>query len=93
MGEVHKTGETPVTPGIIHDITRARRRTGEPAQPPLDDAVIGERAREMSRAATIVETAPDIRAFRVAQLRAQIERGDYEPDAREIARQILSRGL
>ena len=93
MGEVQKAGETPVAAGIIYDITRARRRTSAPAAAQPDDAVIGDEARELSRAAAMVEAAPEIRAFRVAQLRAEIQKGSYQPDAREIARQILSRGL
>ena len=93
MADIQKAGETPAAPGVIYDIARARRRTTARAAALPDDAVIGDQARELSHAAAVVEAAPEVRTFRVAQLRAEIQKGTYQPDAREIARQILSRGL
>ena len=94
MGEIRKTGEAVGPMGVVYDFPNGRRRvvTDEPASA-ADQASFGEAAREASRALQVVEAAPDVRADRVAELRAKIARGDYQPDAKEIAREILNRGL
>jgi len=41
----------------------------------------------------VVEAAPDVRTERVRALQQQIRNGSYNPDPREVAKQILERGL
>jgi flagellar biosynthesis anti-sigma factor FlgM len=95
MGEIRKTAESSTPVGVIHDITQARRRAAPEPTPPsdADRTAIGETARQAATALSVVQSTPDIRADRVARLQSSIARGDYQPDAREIAREILARGL
>lgn len=79
---------------VIYDFSGARERAASAtAEQPADASGISANARELSRAHTAVEHTADVRAERVAELRAQIARGDYNPDPREVARKILERGL
>lgn len=91
MSNIRKTSGSGA---VIYDLASARERAGSPpADHAVDEAGISANARELSRAHTAVEHTPDVRAERVAALRAQIARGDYNPDPREVARKILERGL
>ncbi len=92
MGEIEKPRQSAPVGGVVYDIGSARRRKTE-AAPRTDENAIGDTARELSQANAVVEAAPDVRPERIAALRAQIENGTYAPDAREVARQILNRGL
>jgi len=93
MGEIQKPAETAPPLGVIYDIAAARRRLAPRAPSRGDAAQIGGEARELSRASAIVEASPEIRADRVSLLQTEIEHGTYRPDPREVARQILARGL
>jgi flagellar biosynthesis anti-sigma factor FlgM len=44
---------------------------------------------EVEAAARAVEAAPDVRLDRIAELRARIERAEFEVDANRIAEAIL----
>jgi flagellar biosynthesis anti-sigma factor FlgM len=92
MGEIRKPGET-VALNKMYEITTGRRTCAPGAAEPRDGAQIGDAARELNRAKETVDAAPDVRSWRVVQLRSQIQHGTYQPDAREVARQILARGL
>ncbi|MCZ2109327.1 MAG: flagellar biosynthesis anti-sigma factor FlgM [Dehalococcoidia bacterium] len=94
MGEIRKTGETVGPAGGVYGFPNSQRRvaTEEPASH-ADSVSVGEAAREASAALHVVEASPGVRIERVTELRAKIARGDYQPDAREIAREILNRGL
>jgi flagellar biosynthesis anti-sigma factor FlgM len=48
---------------------------------------------EFRKALRIVKSSPDVRAARIAALRAQIAAGTYRPDPQEIARRIIQQGL
>ncbi len=96
MSEIRKT--TAGAPGaVVYDITTRIRTTprggSANAAPASDQAGITEGARELSRAHTAVQDSRDVRTERVMELRAQIAKGAYQPDAREIAQAILKRGL
>lgn len=54
---------------------------------PAEEAVVS--AAEVEAAARAVQAAPDVRLDRVAELRARIERGQFEIDANRIAEAIL----
>lgn len=58
-----------------------------------DSAGITGAARELGRALQAVEAVDDVRAERVAALRAQIANGTYSPDPREVAKKLLERGF
>lgn len=46
-------------------------------------------ARDLARASQIARSTPEVRAERVAALRAQVEAGTYRVSSRDIARRIL----
>jgi negative regulator of flagellin synthesis FlgM len=58
-----------------------------------DSAGVSDRARELAAAAKAVEESEEVRAKRVAELKAQIANGTYNPDPREIARKLVERGF
>lgn len=93
MSDVRKTSSAGGTRGVVYDFNRGRvsAPAAEPARP--DSAGFSEDARELSRAQAAVEGSADVRSARVKALKAQIARGEYQPDPREVARKILERGL
>lgn len=93
MSDIRKTDTTRGTQSVVYDFGRARARTPARGAAATDSTGISEDARTLSRAQAAVEGAPEVRTARVNALRKQIERGDYHPDPREVARKILERGL
>lgn len=82
--------------GAVYDLGQYRARvqsTPGHAIEASDRAAVSEGARELSRARTAVNAAPETRTQLIQQLKASIANGTYNPDPREIARQILERGL
>lgn len=94
MSEIRKTGR-PSSASGVYDFSRTARAHAQAveASGDLDEAPITGEGRELARALTVVKSAGELRAERIAALRAQIANGAYEPDARAIAREILGRGL
>lgn len=96
MSDVRKTASTETPRGVVYDFARVRQRaTATLVEPPVevDDTGITEDARELGHAHAAVEATPDVRADRIRALRQQIAAGTYQPDPREIAREIMGRGL
>lgn len=96
MSNVRKTTSTGSARGVVYDFAQARQRAAAPtAEPPAerDGAGITESARELVHAHAVVDAAPDVRADRIKALRKQIADGTYQPDPREIAREIMGRGI
>ncbi|MEO8538876.1 MAG: flagellar biosynthesis anti-sigma factor FlgM [bacterium] len=94
MAGVKKTSGSSATGGVVYDLSRAR--TSAPtAEPPgrTDSSGITGAARELSSALRVVEESDDVRAEKVAALRAQIANGTYSPDPKEIARKLVERGF
>lgn len=54
-----------------------------------DSVQVSPRATEIGELTAKVEQLPDIRADRVAELRAQVQSGNYQPSASDIAAAIL----
>jgi negative regulator of flagellin synthesis FlgM len=59
----------------------------------VDSAGVSERARELAAALRAVEESEDVRAKRIAELKAQIANGTYKPDPREVAKRLVERGF
>jgi|KBSSwiStaDraftv2_1062776.scaffolds.fasta_scaffold2329818_1 flagellar biosynthesis anti-sigma factor FlgM len=89
MPPVKKTERKSAPQALPSDIPRARR-AASPAPAPAGPS---DRDTELSRALEAVQAVDDVRAARVAALRKQIQDGTYQPDPREVARQILEHGL
>ncbi|MCK9518528.1 MAG: flagellar biosynthesis anti-sigma factor FlgM [Dehalococcoidia bacterium] len=90
MSNIRKTSGSRA---VIYDLSSARARSTSATADPADKSGISDDARELSRARGAVDQAQDVRAERVAALRAQIARGEYRADPREVARKILERGI
>ena len=93
MSGVRKTGSAGGSAAIYgspkgRDHTDGATRAGR-----TDSAGITGEARELGRALQVVESADEVRAERVAALRAQIANGSYSPDPREVAKKLLERGF
>ncbi|MGE5596184.1 MAG: flagellar biosynthesis anti-sigma factor FlgM [Hyphomicrobiales bacterium] len=58
----------------------------------LDNVNLSRRGRIVAEAARAVHQAPDVRADRVAALKAAIADGTYSSDSREIAARLLATG-
>ena len=71
----------------------ARLRDGtERVAGPQDEISLSNRGRIVADAVRAVASAPDVRADRVAQLRAAIADGTYRSNARDIAARLLASG-
>jgi negative regulator of flagellin synthesis FlgM len=94
MSGVRKTSGPGGTRGVVRDFPVGRtqaataERTGR-----ADSTGITDRARELAGALQAVGESEEVRAERVAALKAQIANGTYNPDPREVARKLVERGF
>jgi len=94
MAGVRKTSGSSAARGVVYDFSRARTGTAQAERAErTDQAGITEGARELASALHVVEGSNEVRAERVAALRAQIANGTYNPDPREVAKKLLERGF
>lgn len=93
MSGVRKTGGTS-GPAAIYGAPKGREQADAAAKSGrTDSAGITNSARELGRALQAVEAVDEVRAQRVAALRAQIANGSYNPDPREVAKKLIERGF
>jgi flagellar biosynthesis anti-sigma factor FlgM len=84
-GAAARPGETS---GVASDPTRAR--AGRQTPPATEDKVsVSDEARTLGRLRAELGEVDGIRADKVAELRGQIERGEYLPDLKQAARKLL----
>ena len=55
-----------------------------------DSVSLSSGSRDVQKIQEILQETPDIRADRVAEIKARIESGEYRVDARELADKMLS---
>lgn len=93
MAGVRKTGGAG-GPAAMYGFPRGREQAESAPKPGRSDSagITGE-ARELGRALQAVDAVDEVRAERVAALRAQIANGTYSPDPREVAKKLLERGF
>jgi negative regulator of flagellin synthesis FlgM len=82
---------TPVVADFVKH--KASREAAANASGSSDSSGITQGARELARARETVEASPEVRAEKVAALKAAIANGTYSADPREIARSLLEKGL
>lgn len=70
-------------------ITRDGTSTGA-ADTGADRVTLSDGARLLSVATRTAQDASDVRADKVAELKAQVEAGTYQPDSRKIAEKMLT---
>ena len=94
MSGVRKTSGAAPPRGVVRDFPGARTQgPATAAADRIDSAGVSERARELSAALRMVAETEEVRAKRVAELKAQIANGTYKPDPREVARKMVERGF
>jgi negative regulator of flagellin synthesis FlgM len=90
---VHIDPRRPQPAPSVAPARRVRRATPQPAAPAVspDSVSISAEARSLAASRRAVETAPDVRADRVAELKRRIASGDYDVPADVLARDLLKR--
>ena len=80
------------TPSVV-PASRVRRPTPQPAAPapPTDGVSLSSEARSLAASRRAVETAPEVREDRVAELKQRIARGEYDVPADVLARKLLKK--
>ena len=83
----------PNRPGEASGVGRAdstRPRDGRQVPPATEDKVsVSDEARTLSRLRGELGEVGAVRTEKVEELRAQIERGEYRPDLKQVARKLL----
>lgn len=69
------------------NVNTAAKTTG--ALKPVDSVSVSARASEIGALTAKTEQLPDVRAERVAELKAKVDSGDYNPPAAAIADALL----
>ncbi len=69
-----------------------KEKTGDVARSG-DQAIISERASEISKLQEMLAQVPDVRSEKLAQLAELIKSGQYNPPSEQVAEKILLRGL
>ena len=92
MASVRKTSGSSA-PRPISEAARHRGPATIERPERVDSAGITDAARELAGALRTVEESPEVRAERIAALKAQIANGTYNPDPREVARRLVQRGF
>ncbi len=73
---------------------KVKPQNGSTPVPETTDKVqISDRSREIARAQEAVKSAPDVRADKVAELKAKIASGTYNVNASQVADAILKSSL
>ena len=94
MSGVRKTSGSSATRGVVRDFPSGRSQAATADRiDRTDSSGITDRARELAGALHVVGESDEVRAERVAALKAQIANGTYNPDPREIARRLVERGF
>lgn len=65
--------------------TKVKARTEQQVESGRDKVQLSGRSREIARAQELVNTAPDIREEKVAELKARIDSGTYDVNAKKVA--------
>ncbi len=95
MSGVRKTSGAGAARGVVREFPGARVQQVAAADrvDRVDSAGVSDRARELAAALQAVAESDEVRAMRVAALKAQIANGTYKPDPREVALKMVERGF
>jgi negative regulator of flagellin synthesis FlgM len=76
------------------DAPKLSERTQSGGESPSSDRLeLSIRSREIGRLQELVQSTPDVRDFKVEQIRGEIERGTYNVRAEKIAEKIIGGNL
>jgi len=92
-GSLHHIGRSSagrVTGSGVEGTTPLREAAAAPASAGADQLELSSRAEEIRTARAALAQTPEVRADKVAELKAQIEAGTYRVDADKVAERILN---
>lgn len=81
-------GQTSPIQRRLADLARNRPSRAQNEEPSAE-VELSPAARDLMRASQIARAQPEVRADRVAALRAQVEAGTYRVSSQDLARRIL----
>ena len=85
--EIKKPGEQPPTPKPAAPEPEVRpEETGDVVE-------LSERARLAARATELAQAAPEVRQDKVAEIRASLGAGTYNPSARVVAEALIRKSI
>jgi negative regulator of flagellin synthesis FlgM len=73
--------------------TRSVFGTGSSDAISRDEIVLSPEARQIQQAKELIDSLPDIREEKVAEIRARIEAGEYQIDGEKIAEKMIEESL
>jgi len=73
--------------------SKAQKAEQAGAVQPADDAALSMASQEISKALALISKTSDVRADKVAALKAQIEAGTYQVSGSDIADSVWARAL
>jgi len=76
--------------GGVKPVARVDRAARTQASAPGDAATLSTASQEISKAMGLLARTPDVRADKVAELKARIQSGNYDFSGESIAQAILS---
>jgi len=93
-GSLHHIGRSHVgraTGGGVQGTTPLREAAGTQGSAGADQLELSSRAEEIRTARAALAQTPEVRAEKVAELKAQVEAGTYRVDPDRVAERILNR--
>ena len=81
--------------GYVRDREKALSSSGTGSRDTVskDEVVLSPEARKIQQAKELIDSLPDIREEKVAEIRARIEAGEYEIDGEKVAEKIIQESL
>jgi flagellar biosynthesis anti-sigma factor FlgM len=81
---------SPLSPKKAENAYRAQANNALSASEKRDKAVVSEDARMLAKARTALENTPAVENERLAEIRKQINNGDYTIQVEDIARRLMA---
>ena len=87
--------------GYVKQVNREKTRSGavsgeqssNKTLPSGDRVALSPEAKIMQEAIKVLETLPDVREEKVAQIRERIEEGTYQVDGRKVAEKMINESI
>jgi anti-sigma28 factor (negative regulator of flagellin synthesis) len=79
--------------GSINDVKRRRDASFGTDGTSADGLAVSDFAREMAKISVELNKIPDVREYRVKDLKHQVEEGTYDPNLRVLAGRLIWAGI
>ncbi len=92
--KIENNGINPLSPNKMQPANGTEKKTASQGMSSIvggqDRAELSENARMLAKARASMDEGDDLNAERVAQLRQQVQNGDYTVQVEEIARRLMT---